>query len=78
MLDIIDDAKAGDAISLTIYKSATGSSVTISTRLVEYVGTSNYTTSTVESVPSTSMPNYYDDYDDGSREDFLGPNSRVR
>ena len=44
VLDIIDDAKAGDAISLTIYKSATGSSVTISTRLVEYVGTSNYTT----------------------------------
>ncbi len=72
VLDIIDSAKAGDTISLTIYKSATGSSVTVSTRLVEYVGSSSYNTSTTDS--AISMPFY----DDGSRQDFLEPNSQVR
>ena len=75
ILDVIDEAKAGDSITLTIYKTAAGSSVTVTTPLVEYVGGSSYNTSPVEDTPTASMPNFYDD---GSREDFLNPNSRVR
>lgn len=75
ILDVIDDAKAGDTIRLTIYKSASGASVTVETQLVEYVGESSYTTTPVTPNPTTSMPNYYDD---GSKEDFLGPNNHGR
>ncbi len=57
ILDVIDDAKAGDTIRLTIYKSASGASVTVETQLVEYVGESSYTTASVASNPTTSMPN---------------------
>lgn len=78
ILDVIENSKAGDTIVLTIYKSATGASVELSTRLVEYVGESSYTTSTVTSDPTTSMPNYFNYYDDGTNEDFLGPNIQSR
>ena len=62
--------RVGDTITLTIYKSATGSSVQIATRLVEYVGGSSYTTSdSNSSAPSTSGPDSKDE--DGF---FLEPN----
>jgi serine protease Do len=52
MLDVIEEAKAGDTITLTIYKESTKKSQTVSVKLVEAESTNSYITTQSE-LPET-------------------------
>lgn len=68
VLDIIEQSKAGDEVTLTVYKAATGKSETVTVQLAESESTNSYTTAEADALedsqgndlPENPFEFYYD------------------
>ena len=71
MLDVIEDCKAGDTISITVFIDKSGESIDLEVKLLANIGESSYSETIREERP-LPLPSE-DDNDDDSNDDILGP-----